>query len=484
MVYEFAESLEPLLKDGTVLKPGSHVVNAEQMPDQWFSGENLVGLRWNNEPLNLPSDMQPSLTCVRGKDYPNTPNFECQSIISKLADEVDCGSLIIRKDETSTVYASPDSIASAAGGKSTNISGSFSWSIQLDSQLPSLSCTFYQKTLNKRTLVYRTKFYGNPDIKEVQYHSPKQLMTAAQRPELSPSLPAWHIKAAEEGRLYGISIIFKNNSVGARLCDSVNMIFDNRGIPGMDGQCEDRWKSRDDMFSQLQFGLKKQTGYDRAVWHFINDHDCIITFLKEADIVSILPDIDVQCKHWCEIMRITILHGQFWFYTMQHPYNNEAKSAGMKLHAYSCRSPPPVPFWLVSRFQLTVDKTGICQIEPLFWSRIVHDENDALHSLWSIPNYDLLALVWEIGHVRELVARRQMTAKNQLSIINSEERCISKWSNETWPVTSSCWKDIHLFMEGDSLTRWDILQNWFEKGKKKHSKRIRKHNKKQKATKH
>lgn len=167
MAYLFSPPIaQPQIIDGTQLSPGHHVLTHAQIPGAWFGYGKLARMRWNDQQITLPEDPHRTLFTLRAQDIPDFPRVK-KGPTTRFPMQRGPGSLVIRNQLGQTRLFSPP------GAKNT-IGGSLSWSVQLDSQLPSLTCCFQRHSAGF-IVNHRVTLYGNTGLEDVEYHNPESI---------------------------------------------------------------------------------------------------------------------------------------------------------------------------------------------------------------------------------------------------------------------------------------------------------------------
>lgn len=321
--------------DEAPLTDGSHLLPNTRIPTEWFSGDNLRCLQWNGEHIKLPSNPDPSLFgSIRGQDIPSFPKGRKSSKLCGPPLTKSRGSLVMKADH----IAQP----MVCGGSNASLEeGQVRFSIQNDTQLPSITLELKQESDDGTIVYHRVIFFGNLSMDAVTFEDPESVKESA----LDWQIPEVFKKAREEGRLMALGLRFGYSSNMERIHNSILVLH---GQDHPDGQ--DRWEDDAQMIGT--FTDKTFTGLDRAVFRMLAAQNLTITFLREFDDKGI-PNIQpwsLQYRYWEYVMNLCCSRGQLWYYTMQ-PGFNAARPGGQLTYWDQPSHPPPVPFWLVRAFE-------------------------------------------------------------------------------------------------------------------------------------
>lgn len=199
-------------------------------------------------------------------------------------------------------------------------------------------------------------------------------------------LPETLMKAASGGRLIGVTVHFGKSVSQDRYLSCVPVPHDLKA-----GTETDRLPSDEDMIADFK---KNVPGSDEAVRRFFTQRDCTATFSREFEAIDMisLKAFDIEYNYWVQVMEFSTQHDPFWFYRVQPKF--KAGATGARLSSWSeAATPPPVPFWLVSKFNAFVTTEGLTDLIPLEWTPIVYDPASVTRKAWCLPHLDITLFV-------------------------------------------------------------------------------------------
>lgn len=386
--------VNPIVRgQATPLPDCANMLSHEQVPIGWFSGENLRGLQWNGKQIKLPQNPDPFLFgSIRGQDVAFFPHSKKPSGRSPQPYQKPRGTLVMKTDNESTPFicGGPDTVIEA---------GQIRFQIGQDSQLPSLTLEHKQK-VGDSIFYHRLRFFGAQSMGDVNYHGPESLKEGG---SFDWKIPEFNRKAAQEGRLVGLSIRFNRSGSQDRYLNSMIMLNGEKFADGAD-----KWSNGKEMIKTF----KEPTtfsGFDQHVYDMFGKQNLTITLLREIwpSDMACMRTWDPMYTSWVRTMKQACEHGPFWFYAMQPGF--ELRKPGAQLtHWDKAAHPPPVPFWLVKKCLAHVNKGQLDRLEPWEWAAIVqnpeekHDKKKA-----PLPHPNLEAFLHELSVTREKAFQRR-----------------------------------------------------------------------------
>ena len=404
-----------------------HTLTHKQVRSDWFQGTNQANLHWNGIKLVLPPTEDPAtLFKPRGQDFPTFP-IPCEPKHSKRPSQMDHGSL--------AMVTCSGEVMTLGNVQASSNSGDLKFAIGMDSQIPSLSLGYVRRSQNGIVQRHHLLFHGNTAMTDVEYHSPDSLKAKLPEPGAYPfPIPAVHMKAAAEGRLFGVTLKFRQRTGPAlQRMQSCITVMHSQLPSGETGGSADRWVSHEDMVedfrrnneSRRAYNSNYLTGFDQMIYLMFAAPSFDLAFFRE------LVPSDIRCakafdlfyKYWASIMKLAIRRGPFWFYTLQPGFN---PVQGQHFINWQGAAGPPVPFWCIFKWKALVSADGLESLCPLEWHPIVArwDQTERRNMM---PSGAVTSLLNELGAVRR---RNQGLAAAQADFIGLDSGHLT---DETWP---------------------------------------------------